>query len=127
MPGTHIVSLRLLCDTARRKKFKLFVTFIDFSQAYDRVPRIVLFKVLLRLGCGGAMLCALAAMYCVRDGELDRNIVSPHFYRRKTRFTNIVSPIHYLCQRFHRFPGGLMSSFSTISLATFPTGPFTMS
>ena len=39
----HIVSLRLLCDTAKRKKFKLFVTLIDFSQAYDRVPRSMLF------------------------------------------------------------------------------------
>ncbi len=35
----HIVSLRLLCDMAQRKKLKLFVTFIDFSKAYDRVPR----------------------------------------------------------------------------------------
>lgn len=37
----HIVTLRLLCDMAKKKKLKLFVTFIDFSQAYDRVPRSV--------------------------------------------------------------------------------------
>ena len=40
----HIVTLRLLCDLARKKKFKLFVTFIDFSQAYDKVPRDVMFS-----------------------------------------------------------------------------------
>ena len=63
----HIVSLRLLCDMARRKKLKLFVTFIDFSKAYDRVPRDKLFRVLQRLGCGSAMLCALGAMYSITE------------------------------------------------------------
>ncbi len=37
----HIVTLRILSDVARRKKKKLFVTFIDFSKAYDLVPRHV--------------------------------------------------------------------------------------
>ena len=35
----HIVTLRLPTETARRKKFKLFVMFVDFSKAYDVVPR----------------------------------------------------------------------------------------
>ena len=35
----HIVTLRLLTDTARRKNTKLFVTFVDFSKAYDFVAR----------------------------------------------------------------------------------------
>ena len=34
----HIVSLRLLMDYCFRKKIKLYVAFIDFSKAYDRVP-----------------------------------------------------------------------------------------
>ena len=46
----HITTLRLLTDTARRKKKKLFVTFVDFSKAYDLVPRNVLFNVLKRIG-----------------------------------------------------------------------------
>ncbi len=37
--------------------------FIDFSKAYDLVPRKVLFNVLKRFGCGTVMLAALVAMY----------------------------------------------------------------
>lgn len=61
----HIVTLRLLVDTAKRKKEKLFVMFIDFSKAYDLIPRSKLFIVLKRLGCGLVMLGALTAMYRV--------------------------------------------------------------
>ena len=75
----HLVSLRLLCDTVKRKKFKIFVTFIDFSQAYDRVARIMLFRVLLRLGCGTVMLCALAAMYCVTKSWVGTSLVLVFF------------------------------------------------
>ena len=39
----HIVTLSLLTDLARKKKRKLYITFVDFSQAYDRGPRRVLF------------------------------------------------------------------------------------
>lgn len=63
----HIVTLRLLTDTAKRKKFKLFVTFIDFSKAYDLVPRQKLFAVLKKLGCGMVMLAAITAMYRVTE------------------------------------------------------------
>lgn len=59
----HLVTLRLLMDLARRKKLKLFVTFIDFSRAYDCVPRINLLTCLKQMGCGVTMLLALAAMY----------------------------------------------------------------
>uniref|UniRef100_A0A0P4VRG8 Reverse transcriptase domain-containing protein n=1 Tax=Scylla olivacea TaxID=85551 RepID=A0A0P4VRG8_SCYOL len=61
----HIVTLRLLVDTARRKKEKLFVMFVDFSKAYDLIPRNKLLTVLKRLGCGMVMLGALTAMYRV--------------------------------------------------------------
>lgn len=63
----HIVTLRILTDAARRKKMKLFVTFIDFSKAYDMVPRQKLFSVLKRLGCGMVMLAALVSMYRVTE------------------------------------------------------------
>ena len=45
----HIVTLRLLTDVARRKKFKLFITFVDFTCAYANVPRNILFYILKRL------------------------------------------------------------------------------
>ena len=35
----QIISLTMLCDYAVHKKEKLYVLFIDFSKAYDRVPR----------------------------------------------------------------------------------------
>ena len=59
----HIVTLRLFIDLFKKKKKPLFVAFIDFSKAYDRVPRMYLLKLLHRLGCGKVMLAALAAMY----------------------------------------------------------------
>ena len=71
----HIVSLRILCDMAKRKRLKLFVTFIDFSQAYDRVPRHTLFRVLQRLGCSAVMLSALVAMYTVTKSVIGTTLV----------------------------------------------------
>ena len=72
----HIVALRLLTDTAKRTKKKLFVCFIDFSQAYDRVPRDMLFKVLKRLGCGVVMVVALMAMYRVTHSVIGTALVT---------------------------------------------------
>ena len=73
----HVVTLRLLCDVAKRKKSTLFVTFVDFSQAYDKVPRDVLFSVLQRLGCGVTMLLALAAVYGALTQLLVRHSFEP--------------------------------------------------
>lgn len=61
------ITLRLLIDTARRKKIKLFITFIDFSKAYDLVPRHKLFEVLKQAGCGKVMLAALIALWRVTE------------------------------------------------------------
>lgn len=59
----HLVTLRILLDVARRKRLKLFIVFVDFSRAYDTVPRFNMFKILKRMGCGITMLMALVAMY----------------------------------------------------------------
>lgn len=72
----HIVTLRLLTDTARRKKIKLFVTFIDFSKAYDLVPRHKLFTVMKRIGCGMVMLAAVMSMYSVTEGIVGSSVVT---------------------------------------------------
>ncbi|CAL4059801.1 unnamed protein product, partial [Meganyctiphanes norvegica] len=61
----HITTLRLLIDFAKKKKLKLFIIYVDFAQAYDKVPRAVLFTILKRLGCGATMLLSLVPMYKV--------------------------------------------------------------
>ncbi len=66
----HIVTLRLITDSARRKKYKLFVAFVDFSKAYDVLRRDKLFTVLKRLGCGMIMLAAICAMYQITESIL---------------------------------------------------------
>ena len=42
----HIAALRLIIDYAKSEKKKLFILFVDFSKAYDRVPRKTLFDIL---------------------------------------------------------------------------------
>ena len=48
----HKISLRLLIEYAIMKRKKLFIVFVDFSAAYDRVPRNALVVILVGLGCG---------------------------------------------------------------------------
>ncbi len=55
---------------------KLFVTFVDFSRAYDLVPRNMLFRILRRLGCGVLMLGALMAMYSVTQSIIGTALIT---------------------------------------------------
>ena len=59
----HIISLRLLMDYAVSTHRKLFIIYVDFSKAYDRVPRQALLRLLRRLGCGYLMVSALSYLY----------------------------------------------------------------
>ena len=59
----HILTLRMLFDFAKSKRKKLYVTFVDFSKAYDKVPRYALLSLLRTLGCGGVMVAAIATLY----------------------------------------------------------------
>ena len=72
----HIVSLRLLMNFCFRKRKKLFIVFVDFSKAYDRVSRKILFTVLKKLGCGLIMLAALISMYKVTHSILGMAVIS---------------------------------------------------
>ena len=72
----QIVTLRLLFDYCFKKQKKLYVGFVDFSKAYDRVPRGVLFRILKNLGCGVVMMAALISMYSVTRSVLGTVIIT---------------------------------------------------
>ena len=59
----QIVTLRLLFDYALSKRALLFVVFVDFSKAYDNVPRAALTCTLKALGCGSLMMMAITGLY----------------------------------------------------------------
>ena len=63
----HVVTLRLITNTARLNRTKLFIVFVDFSKAYDIVPRHKLFMLMKGLGCGAVMLAAVMAMYRITE------------------------------------------------------------
>ena len=60
----HILALKsLLIDYAIKERVKLFVLFVDFRMAYDKVPRKTLFEILKNIGCGKRFLRALISIY----------------------------------------------------------------
>jgi hypothetical protein len=71
----QLLTLRLLIEYAKSKKQKLYIIFIDFSKAYDRVPRHTLLQVLKRIGCGRVMLRALSTVYSTTKSILRTAII----------------------------------------------------
>ena len=94
----HIVTLRLLIDLAKRRKQKLFVCFIDFSMAYDRVPRARLFRMLCELGCGSRMLAALVAVYAATLTVIGNTVIESKIGVRQG--SNIMFIIYNICKCF---------------------------
>ena len=72
----HITTLRLITDFAAKRKIKLYIVFVDFAQAYDKVSRVVLFSILKRLGCGATMLLALIAMYKTTQSVIGTTLIT---------------------------------------------------
>ena len=72
----HIVTLRLIIDRFVRKKTPLFIVFVDFSKAYDRVPRNYLLNLLKKLGCGVVMLTALTSLFWVTWFVLGATVIT---------------------------------------------------
>jgi hypothetical protein len=66
----QIMVLRLLIDIARKKKRTLFVTFIDYQKAYDRVHRLKLLKFLDRKGCGSTFVENVRKTYAMTIGKI---------------------------------------------------------
>ena len=72
----HIDTLRLIIDRCIRKKSQLFIAFIDFLKAYDRVPRNYLLNLLKSLGCGVRMLQALVSMFWLTQFVLGSTVIT---------------------------------------------------
>jgi hypothetical protein len=72
----HLLTLRLLIDYSMHTRQKLYLIFVDFSKAYDRVPRDLLVHKLAQMGCGALMLHAIAAIYKCTKMILRTAIVS---------------------------------------------------
>ena len=64
----HIMTLRLIILYAMSINQDLYIVFVDFSKAYDRIPRDKLMQILKDQGCGSKMLSALSNMYKVTYG-----------------------------------------------------------
>jgi len=71
----QLLVLRLLVDFARHSKQSLIITFVDFRQAYDRVPRQKLIDTLKENGCGHKMLTALAAGLTDTQSVLNTSLI----------------------------------------------------
>ena len=57
----QILVVKLLIDIARKCNFVLYISFVDYTKAYDLVDRSKLFKMLDSKGCGTKFLLALQA------------------------------------------------------------------
>ena len=59
----HLGNVSYLVETRMKKRLQTFSTFVDFSKAYDRVNRSLLWEKLHSLGIRGPMLRALKSLY----------------------------------------------------------------
>ena len=59
----HIFTVRLICEYAKKTRNNLFVLYIDFEKANDKVPKQSLVNELKRLGCGKKFLAVLLTIY----------------------------------------------------------------
>lgn len=62
-----IFTLQHLIDHARHLRQPLFSCFLDLKGAYDRVPRILLWQALTRLGVPDTLLTAIQSLYNTAD------------------------------------------------------------
>ena len=72
----QISTLRLAIDIAKHRKEKLFIVYIDYTKAYDKIPRGKLLRILKQIGCGHKMLRALAKTYSLTESALGSIIIN---------------------------------------------------
>ena len=70
----QIMTIRLLIDTARKIGETLYIAFLDYEKAYDKVNRSKLLSMLATRGCGANFLSALTHM--LRNTT---NIIGSHY------------------------------------------------
>lgn len=58
-----IVTLRMMINYSKKKKKKLYLLFVDYSSAYDKVPRKKLLELLVDFGCPSILVAAIASLY----------------------------------------------------------------
>ena len=71
-----LVTLRLVIDRCMRRKEPLFIAFIDFSKAYDRLRQNYLLNLLKSLRCGLVMLTALTSLFSVTQFALGATLIT---------------------------------------------------
>ncbi|KAL3686392.1 hypothetical protein R1sor_008966 [Riccia sorocarpa] len=59
----HVLVLRVLMENARKMKQSLYVLFVDFSKAFDSVPRFLIWERLNRVGVPQDIINSVAALY----------------------------------------------------------------
>ena len=92
----QILTLRLLFDYCKSQKVKLFITFVDFQKAYDKVPRNKLLECLKSRGCGRTMLLAIAALYKCTSFVLRSAIISASIGVRQGAPTSCLLFVFYI-------------------------------
>ncbi len=92
----QILSLRLLIDLCKTRKDKLFIIYVDFQKAYDKVPRQKLLDCLRERGCGARMYLAIAAMYKCTKYILRSAVISASVGVRQGAVTSCLLFVFYV-------------------------------
>ena len=92
----QILTIRLLSDYAKKSRKKLFLLFIDFEKAYDKVPRVELMNKLKRLGCGMTLLTILSLIYANIELIFQSATISTSIGVRQGAATSCILFIIYL-------------------------------
>ena len=92
----QIMALRLAVNYAVEMKSTLYVLFIDFSKAYDKVNRRKLIDVLRSLGCGCTMVIAIIMLYRSTKFILKSAVVVANQGVRQGASTSMVLFILYI-------------------------------
>ena len=101
----HIFALRMLCDYTKKERVKLYVLFIDFSKAYDRISREKLLSILKEQGCGQVMLRVIKVMYNCTKSVFKSAVIIASVDVRQGAPTNCLLIIIYINKMIQMIKG----------------------